>query len=141
MPVEITGLREFQADLRRSVAGNARETTAVLKAVGAELAKKTGESVAIQIHVRRPDDPHPGQLAGSYKAQVRGPVGKIISSAPYGGGAEWGRRGKWKGFFRYGPPGRFAWKTVDRNAEYIVRAVTEGLRQIITVHGWFRGSL
>ena len=135
MPVEITGLNEFRADLRRSVVERPIEVTKLLRVVGLELSRRTGTKAP---RGSRADDKHPGALSESYRPRISGASGRIVSRAPYGGGAEWGTRGKWKGFLKYGGRGRFAWKTVEESAEWIVQAVQKGLADIATAHGWLR---
>lgn len=83
-------------------------------------------------------DAHPGRLRSSYRVSVRGLYGQIVSSAPYAAGAEWGMRGKWKGFRKYGELGRFAWKAVNESAASIADTITEALRDVINLGGWAR---
>lgn len=127
--VEIENLRAFQRDLRAAADASPRELTAALKKAGDPVVKR-----AAQLSPRLT-----GALAGSYKAQVRGTTGSIQSGVPYGAGAEWGTKGKWSGFTKYGPPGsRFAGLAVDDAAEEIAEIIAKELQDIVELHGWAR---
>jgi hypothetical protein len=126
--VQVVGLKEFQRDLKLAIETNPRALTAALKAAGVPL---VADLKGIPAH-------RSGALAGGYKTQVRGPVANIVNRVPYAAGAEWGVRGKWSGFQKYGARGRFAAKEVTDKAEEIVLAVYDGLKQIATVYGWAR---
>ena len=58
---------------------------------------------------------------------------------PYGAGAEYGQRGKWAGFERYGRRGeRFATRALETQADEVQRIITEELQELITMNGWPR---
>lgn len=126
--VRIENLRSFQSDLKRAEDASTREMTAALKKAGDPIVQLAGS-----LSPRGPT----GRLRGSYRAQVRGTTGKIESSVPYGGGAEWGARGKFAGFNRYGAPGtRFAGRAVEEKADEVGDIIMEELKEIVTLHGW-----
>ncbi|MGH2692320.1 MAG: hypothetical protein ACRDHM_07420 [Actinomycetota bacterium] len=124
--VRVEGLTEFRSALRASIQATPRELTRALKRAGDPiLAALRG----IPAH-------RSGALAGGYRARARGTTAEITNVMPYGAGAEWGARGKWKGFLRYGGPGRFAARKVDEKAEETMLRVSEELEQVIMIQGW-----
>jgi hypothetical protein len=127
--IRIEGLRELRSDMRRAQSRAPSELTKGLKRAG-EPAKAEAERTT----------PHrSGRLAGGYSIQVRGDTGEIINRVPYAAGAHFGRRGKWKGFARYGPAGaRFAVQAIDDKADETMELLYDELREIFTVFGWFR---
>ena len=125
--IRIENLATFRADVRRAVGSAPLVLTAALKAAG-EPVKQAASAAAPRIS---------GALASGYGVSVRATTGNIVSSVPYAGGAEWGQRGKWSGFTRYGPPGeRFAGRAIAEREEEIVRLLDAGLRDIIDIMGW-----
>jgi hypothetical protein len=101
--------------------------------------KAAGEPVIAQASAESPQIT--GALAGSYRASVRGVTGEITSGVPYGAGAEWGARGKWTGFARYGSPGsRFAGRAVQDKEAEIELILERGLRNLFEIHGWATGA-
>jgi hypothetical protein len=127
--IVVENLAAFRSDLRAALGAAPRELSAAIKAAGVPVQSRAS-SLAPQ---------RTGRLAASYRISVRGSTGSVTSSAPYGGGAEWGRRGKWSGFTRYGAPGeRFAGKAVADKEDEIARILDEGLREIIEIRGWAR---
>jgi hypothetical protein len=125
--IVVPNLPAFRAALKAAEGATPRELTTALKAAGApiiERAARLAPSVT-------------GALSGSYRATVRGNTGKVTSTVPYGPGAEWGRRGKWKGFERYGVAGsRFATRALDEVSDEVADLITRGLNDILTIHGW-----
>jgi hypothetical protein len=139
--VRITGLNEFRAALKAADAKAPRALSTALRRAGQPVLRRVQ---AIAPVGRRSDDPHPGLLQRSYGVQVRGTRAGIVSSAPYGAGAEWGMHGKWAGFRdRYRPApgetgGRFAFRALLEVEDEVAELVTEGLEEVITIQGWAR---
>lgn len=136
--VRIVGLREFQAACR--AAGDA--APGLLH----EALVKAGEPVVEAVRgkvphgARRGGDKHPGQLAEGYRVAVTGSTGRVVNPVAYAAGAEWGVRGRWAGFARYGAErGRFVWHEVELQADAIRDRVEAGIEQVITVMGWAHG--
>ena len=127
--VVVTNLKDFQRDLRLAADATPRELTKALRKVGVPVAAAAGASAP-----RRT-----GTLAAGYRVSVSGTIGRIVSSVPYAGGAEWGQRGKWKGFLKYGAAGtRFAGRAIEDQADRILADVATELHDIIDLHGWGR---
>jgi hypothetical protein len=138
--IEITNLREFRADLRRAQDASPRELTKALKTAGAPILKRTQSLAPVGT---RKDDKHKGALRKGYALSVSGSTASLVSKTPWGGGAEWGMHGKWKGFLKYPPAsgesrGRFGWRAITELADQTLERVYEGLRDIVTIHGWAR---
>ena len=129
--IVVQGIRELQMDLRRSLGAYPREVTRALKNAGQPVLERASASMP---HVS-------GRLAGSLGISVRGATASITSRAPYAGGAEWGRFGKWSGFDRYGSPPRFVFPAVEASAERLAEDVARELRNVLSAYGWFQGSL
>lgn len=128
--VAIEGVNEFRAALRAAQGTAPRALTAGLK--------KAGIPVVRMAQARMPH--RTGTLAGSLKVSVSGTKGSIVSSAPYAGGAEWGRYGKWSGWVsRYGAPPRFVWPTVELAHDVIAALVLAELKQVVEIYGWAHG--
>jgi hypothetical protein len=127
----IEGLAEFRRDLRRAAVAVPRKLPLALRAAGKPLLKDLEG-----IPARRS-----GDLAAGYRVRVRGANADLTNVEPYAGGADWGQRGKWSGFQKYGGPGRFAARVVVERAELIAELVYAGLRDVFTAYGWFRGAL
>lgn len=126
--IEVVGLKEFRAALR-----------AVGKEATKELSKGIRKAGDPLVAAASRDAPRvSGALAGGYKVAVRTTTGSIVSKVPYAGGAEWGTRGKWRGFFRYGSTPRFAGKALVDNADEVQDTLTRELENIITIYGWAR---
>lgn len=126
----VTGLTEFRTALKVAQGRYPKDLTAALKRVGEPLARAAGYSAPTLS----------GDLSGGYAVSVRGSTGSIISKVPYGAGAEWGTHGKWSGFMKYGPPGRFAWKALEEDTLLPDRLAYE-LRAVLTANGWFQGNI
>lgn len=127
--IAIENLSQFRRDLRRAESASPRLLTAGLKRAGAPVVKRAGS------HAPKLT----GALARSYKASVRGTTASIVNRMPYSGGAEWGQRGKWVGFTRYGSPGsRFAGRAVEELTDEIAEAVSKELEDTLTLLGWAR---
>lgn len=125
--IVVDGLNEFRAALRVAIGKAPRALTAALK--------RGGEPILAEARAQAPR--LTGALAGSLRASVRGTNADIVSRVPYAGGAEWGRYGKWSGFS--GAPPRFVWPAVESQADLAMNVIAEGLRDVLTAHGWFRG--
>jgi hypothetical protein len=124
--IYISNLKEFQADLKAAMDATPRELTKALKVGGQPIIDSLR---GIPAH-------RSGALASSYKASVRGTTGSIVNAQPYAGGAEWGAHGHWKGFMKYGPPGRFGALAIEVQADAVLQLIAEQLKDIITLHGW-----
>ena len=127
--VTIEGLNEFRAALRAAQGVYPRELSKALK--------RAGEPIVRLAAVRMPRVT--GQLARSLKVSVRGTRGDIISSAPYAGGAEWGRYGKWSGFNRYGSPPRFVYPSVEQAQPVMAEVILRELKNVVEIYGWAHG--
>jgi hypothetical protein len=125
--VRIEGLTAFRAALARAAGSYPKELTSALSAAGAPIVSAASAKAP---HVT-------GTLAASYATSVRGLRGRIISRAPYGAGAEWGLRGKWAGFQKYGPTPRFAGAAIDEKADEVAELIYEKLFDIVSAYGWF----
>jgi hypothetical protein len=125
--VYIENIAQFRRDLKAAEDASPRELTAALKGVGTRVILPTTRA---GVPMRT------GELAAGYKVSVRGTAGAIVNRVPYAAGAEWGTRGKWSGFNRYGGPGRFAWHAIDSRQEAILEGIAEGLRSVVELHGW-----
>lgn len=125
-PVYVQGLTEFRNALKQVSSAAPRELAKGIKAAGEPL--KQGAAAKVP---RRT-----GQLAGGYAIQVRATTGAVINKVAYAGGAEWGRRGKWAGFDRYGAAPRFAGAVLQDRAGEIQDALTRELDEILTIMGW-----
>jgi hypothetical protein len=126
-PISITNLAEFRADLRAAAASAPRDLTKALRLAGAPIVAEASSLTPVRS----------GALAKSYRASVSGTTGRITSTVPYAGGAEFGRFGKWKGFGRYGASGgRFAGRSIDDQAEVVLLLIGQGLKAIIEIRGW-----
>lgn len=127
--IEIVNLREFRRDLRRAIDARPRELARAIR--------EAGKPALAEARRRAPR--RSGRLAASLRIQTRGTSGSIVSRAPYGAGAEWGRRGRWRGFTRnWGSPPRYAWPAIEAKQEEIAEIIFRELRAIVTAHGWFR---
>lgn len=125
--VEIENLAAFRTQLRRAEGATVRDLSSALRAAGKPIVDRT----------RAVTPTLSGFLAKSYAVSVRGTTGSIGNKAPYAGGAEWGRHGRWKGFDRYGQAGsRFAARVVDERSDEIAAAVLDGLEDVVTIYGW-----
>jgi hypothetical protein len=124
--VEIVGLAQFRADLKNVGREGPRALSKAIRA-GGEPIVSTASSKAPR---------RTGLLAGSYSIKTRATTGAVVNQAPYGAGAEWGRKGKWEGFFRYGQPPRFAGAALTERADDVQDIISRGLDDIITIFGW-----
>jgi hypothetical protein len=124
---EVVGLNEFRAALRRAEVATPRQLTKALKEAGVPLVE---QMAVIAAH-------RTGRLAESYRTRVIGTTGNIVSRVPYGAKAEWSRK---RGWTRYGPPGRFAARVVEEQAEATLVRVAAGLRDVIDLYGWAHGA-
>lgn len=128
--VVIDGLKELRRDLRRAADATPKEATAAVREAGMPVLRR-----AQQLAPRRE-----GTLAGSGRLRTSGTRGFIEFRAPYAGGAEWGRKGKWKGFTRkWGYTPRYGHKALAEKEDEVARIIMRRLEDIVTAHGWFRG--
>lgn len=125
-PVYVQGLTEFRNALKQVSSAAPRELAKGIKVAGEPLKTATAQKVP-----RRT-----GQLAAGYAIQVRATTGSLINKVAYAGGAEWGRRGKWAGFDRYGVAPRFGGAMLQDRAEEIQDVLTRELEEILTLMGW-----
>ena len=125
--VEVVGLREFRAALKAAEDAIPKELTVALK--------KAGETVVLPA-VRGRAAVRSGRLRAGYAVRAAGATARLVNREPYGAGAEWGTHKKWKGFMRYGGPGRFGWKAIEERADQLEEAIYTELQELITVHGW-----
>jgi hypothetical protein len=137
--VRVKGLRELRRDLKASRAALPRQLTVALRKVGIPVAAEAASYAPVG---RRKADTHKGMLRGGYRVSVRAARGAIVNRAPFAAGAEWGMRGKWKGFRRYPAPapggrGRFAWRAVWEEREAITNGIADALKDVLTAQGWF----
>ena len=132
--VIVRGQEEFMAALHKAQRDAYRQAQQGIRTAGQVVLQATRQNAP----VGGGRDPHPGKLKSSYRVSVRGLYGRIVSSAPYAGGAEWGRKGKWKGFAKYGAPGRIALKAVEETAGRIAVTITAALKDVIALGGWAR---
>lgn len=126
--ITIDNLAAFRRDLNAAEKGAGRELTAALKRAGIPVVARTKGLAAKDT----------GRLASGYKVSVRGTNAWMTNTAPYAAGAEWGRRGKWSGFMRYGGPGRFAARAVDQLDDVIAESIYRELDELVTIKGWAR---
>jgi hypothetical protein len=125
--IKIEGLAQFRADCRRAIGAAPVELSKALRAAG-EPIKAEAANLSPRIS---------GDLASSYWISVRGVTGRIESHAPYGPGAEWGRRGKWSGFAKYGEAGdRFAGRGLETRGGEVEDLLTHGLEDVFRIYGW-----
>jgi hypothetical protein len=125
--IVIEGLTAFRASVRAAAGKYPTEIPRALKAAGVPIVAQAS-ALAPRLS---------GALAGGYKVSVRGTTASVVSSVPYSGGAEWGTRGKFSGFNRYGSPPRFAGRAVEMQEPVIALIVEAELRDIIGAYGWF----
>lgn len=135
--IEVENLRQFQRACKAADAEAARELRRAIKDAGAPIVTKAAQYAGA---ARRT-----GTLQAGYAVRAAGPVGKVVSRAPYGGGAEWGRLGKWAGFLRYpaglpGGKGRFAWRAVEAEQATIIEILNRRLTDVIHLAGFARGE-
>lgn len=124
--VEVEGLNEFRAALRAAESKTPRVLTKALKDAGVPLVREI-QAIAAKGKT--------GRLRASYATRVSGTNADIVSRVPYGAKAEWSRKRGWR---KYGPPGRFAAKVVEDQAEQTLLRVAEGLQEVISIEGWAR---
>jgi hypothetical protein len=128
--IEIENLAQFRKALRFAQDATPRELSKAIRVVGKPIAARAGELA--------PKGPT-GRLKKSFSVRASGTTGRIVSRVPYGPGAEWGLRGKFSGFTRYGAKGvRFAGRAVEELREPTMRAIAKELDDIIHIHGWAR---
>lgn len=126
--VRIEGLTEFRAALRTAAARYPTELPRALKAAGVPI---VAQAAAIAPKGAT------GALSRGYKISVKGTTASVVSSVPYSGGAEWGTRGKWAGFTKYGAVPRIAGRAVEQQEPAIALIVQTELADIISAYGWF----
>jgi hypothetical protein len=140
--VKIVGLDALRADLRKAGKNSPRALTKGLRAAGKPVLERTRALAPMTRRKAYPGGPHPGELKASYRIRIRGTQASIISSAPFGAGAEWGVHGRWRGFLKYpgasdNPQrGRFAWRAVLENREQIAASIDAAMHEIETIYGW-----
>lgn len=127
--VEIDGLKEFRRELRRAEQASPRDLTKAIRAAG----KPPLERARALTPVRS------GDLRAGWRVRASGSTGSLANVEPYAGGVVWGKRGKWKGFRKYGGTPRFAGQAIDDTADEIQEIITRNLEEILTAYGWFRG--
>lgn len=126
--ITITNLNAFRRDIKLARAASPAVLSAALRATGPSVIEHTREFASAAHQT--------GELEGGYKVSVARNRATLVSDVPYSAGAEWGRFGKWAGFNQYGPPGRFAWRAVEENADEIAETMLTGLREVIEILGW-----
>jgi len=119
------GLDQFRAALRAAAGQYPKQLTGALKRAEGPIIARASSRMP-----RRS-----GRLASSLSTSVRGSRSEIVSRAPYAGGAEWGRRGKWSGFSGSTP--RYVWPAVESQQQQIADTLAQELRQVIEAFGWF----
>lgn len=130
--IQVEGLKEFRSALKTAIGKAPRVLTNAIKTAG----------VPLQEAARDRAPKRSGDLAAGYAVRASGTYGRLINKQPYAMGAEWGVRGKWSGFQKYGPRGdRIGYPALRESADDIERILTRELTEILTVRGWFRGSL
>jgi hypothetical protein len=137
--VTVQGLPELRVALRASADGAPKESSAAIRAVGRDIVLPGIKAIAPV--GRRPDDRHPGQLRAGYRISATMTQGSVVNTAPHSAGAEWGKSRRWSGWRKYPAPpggGRFAWRTVFERQDQITAAIFEGMKAIVSAHGWFR---
>lgn len=125
--VVVEGLTEFRSALRSAAARYPTELPRALKAAGVPV---VAQAAAISPKLT-------GALSRGYSISVRGTTANVVSSVPYSGGAEWGTRGKWAGFTKYGAVPRIAGRAVQEQEPTIALIVQTELADIVTAYGWF----
>lgn len=125
--VRIENLAAFRSDLRRSLGSAPKLLTAGLR--------RGGAPVLVRTRARAPK--RTGRMAAGYRISVSGSRGSLVSTVPYAGGADWGRRGKWKGFARYGAAPRIGGQAVEESMDDIEAAIYAELEDVVTAYGWF----
>lgn len=124
--VSIEGLNEFRAAVRQAAGAYPRVIGSAIKKAGVPITAQAASMV-----------PHrTGTLSAGYKVSVAGTTGRIVSSVPYAGGAEWGRMGKWSGFNQYGAAPRFAGAALDQQETAVQLIIENELGEIMTMYGW-----
>ncbi len=126
--VVVQGLAEFRAAVRRAAGEAPKLLTLGLKRAGVPILAQAAASAP-----RRT-----GALAGSYTTAVKGARADIVSRVPYGGGAEWGTRGKWAGFAKYGGPPRFVFPAVEAQQDVVASILLHELETVVGIEGWAR---
>lgn len=123
----VHGLAEFRAAARAAIGKAPRALTGALRKAGQPILRRA-----------RSDVPHQtGLLSSSLKVSVRSTTGSIVSAAPYAGGAEWGRHGKWAGWVsKHGGPPRFVWPAVESEQDEVIDILDAELKEVITILGW-----
>lgn len=124
--IYITNLAQFRRDLKAAEDASPRELTKAIKAAGVPIVAEAKSSVPVVS----------GTLAGGFKASARGATGSLVNRVPYAMGAEFGKRGKWSGFNRYGGTPRFAFPAVEDKADEVVTIIATQMGDIIALHGW-----
>lgn len=125
--VVIQGLTEFRAAVRSAAGHYPAEVQRAIKAAGVPIVAQASALAPRQT----------GALAGGYSVVTAGAKGNVVSKVAYSGGAEWGTRGKWSGFNKYGAPPRFAGRAVDLQEASISLIVERELLEIVSAYGWF----
>jgi len=125
--IVIENLAAFRRDLAHAQSASARDLTKAIKVAG-----DTPLATARR-HASKASKS--GAHAAGFRVSARGTTGSITNREPYGAKAEWS---KIPGFNRYGPPGRFAARAIDEDAETILQKIAEGLKELVTLAGWAR---
>ncbi|MGH2663690.1 MAG: hypothetical protein ACRDH8_12990 [Actinomycetota bacterium] len=125
--VEVDGLKEFRAALRASVSASPRQLSTAIRNAGRPVIARASDLAPVRT----------GLLSRGYTVRVRGTAGDVVSRVLYGPGAEWGSRGKWKGFVKHGPPGqRFAGQALEDRADEVVQVIELEMASIVEINGW-----
>lgn len=131
MSVQIENLAAFRRDLKAAKDSSPRELAKGIKAAGVPVVDRAKQLAGAASRT--------GAHAGGFRAATSGARGNIVNRVRYAGGAEWGSRGKWAGFNRYGARGsRFASRALDEKAEDVGRIILEELKRVIELMGWAR---
>lgn len=124
--IQIVNLAEFRRACKEATGQTPRVITLAIRDAGEPVLERVR-----QIAARKT-----GALGSGYAIRASGATGSIVNRTPYGAGAEWGRYGKWKGFQKYGPPGRFGWRALEEKQERVVDILEERLHEVASIMGW-----
>lgn len=130
LTLQIEGLKEFRKALRDSINASPRELTKALKTAGEVLPDKIRQAASFSSQI-------PASVG---RPRASGTKARIPVKARHALPVEFAKHGRAAATLsaRYGPPPRFGYKALERNAKLIEDRVFDGLKEVITVHGWFR---
>lgn len=132
---QLEGLTELRAALKEAGPKLTRELSLELR----QAAKEVQDEARDKAPVRS------GNLRKGYKAYAKGSKRRVEfgvrNRKPYAAGAEFGQRGKWKGFQKYGPRGnRILFASYDEaKAMQIADDVFDRLARVANARGWLNG--